>query len=116
MKDNYSAEEFRKLLNNGTIKISKKRLKMDSNELLLKNEQSTTIDNKVSKNEDKKVRNAKKILHDGMMFDSSLNIQIYEFLKSNHIKFEREVKYELQPSFKKFGITYRNLTWTACIS
>lgn len=57
MKDNYSAEEFRKLLNNGTIKISKKRLKMDSNELLLKDKQSTTIDNKVSKIKNKKVIN-----------------------------------------------------------
>lgn len=113
MKNEYTASEFRQLLKQGSIQVTKKRFKANTDDLFSGEVVSSSIDDKSSVKANKKVKNAKKILHDGMMFDSSLNIEIYKFLKANNIKFEREVKYELQPSFKKHGMTYRNLTWTA---
>ena len=62
MKNKYSTEEFKKLLNNGTIKVSKKRFRFNSNELLSNNEQNTTYNYNIPTIKNKKVKNAKKTL------------------------------------------------------
>lgn len=113
MKDNYTASEFKELLDSGKIKISKKRLKVDSNELLSENIQTTTSNNKVSVSENKRVKNAKKILHDGLLFDSILETHIYDELKRLKVNFELQKKFVLQDKFKKHGISWREITWTA---
>jgi len=107
MKTEYSAKEFKELFDSGKIKVSKKRFKMDSNELLLPNDTLPT------QSTNKRVRNAKTVEYDGLKFDSALNLEIYKFLKENSVRFESEVKYELQPSFRKHGKSYRPITWTA---
>ncbi|NFD28812.1 DUF1064 domain-containing protein [Clostridium botulinum] len=59
---------------------------------------------------------AKKIVIDGITFDSKDEGKYYLYLKELKAKdkilnFERQPKYELQPSFKKYGKTYRAITY-----
>jgi hypothetical protein len=82
MKTEYSAKEFKELLDSGKIKVSKKRLKMDSNELLL------PYDTLPTQSTNKRVRNAKTVEYDGLKFDSVLNLEIYKFLKENGVSSE----------------------------
>ena len=61
----------------------------------------------------KKVRNAKKTLHCGILFDSQLEIAIFDYLKFHEIKFEQQKKYVLLEKFERHGKKYREITWTA---
>lgn len=59
---------------------------------------------------------AKKIVIDGITFDSKDEGRYYLYLKELKAKdkilnFERQPKYELQPSFKKYGKTHRAITY-----
>ncbi|NFC47382.1 DUF1064 domain-containing protein [Clostridium botulinum] len=59
---------------------------------------------------------AKKIVIDGITFDSKDEGKYYLYLKELKAKdkisnFEQQPKYELQPSFKKYGKTYRAITY-----
>lgn len=59
----------------------------------------------------------KKVIVDGIEFDSKHESEYYELLKrfkeEGKIKdFELQKKYELQPSFKKYGKSYRAITYT----
>lgn len=59
---------------------------------------------------------AKKIVIDGITFDSKDEGKYYLYLKELKAKdkilnFERQPKYELQPSFKKYGKTHRAITY-----
>lgn len=59
---------------------------------------------------------AKKITIDGITFDSKDEGKYYLYLKELKFKgeilnFELQPKYELQPSFKKCGKTYRAITY-----
>ncbi|AWZ48436.1 hypothetical protein C3495_06225 [Clostridiaceae bacterium 14S0207] len=60
---------------------------------------------------------AKKIVIDGITFDSKDEGRYYLYLKDLKAKgkilnFELQPKYELQPGFKKNGKTYRAITYT----
>jgi hypothetical protein len=44
--------------------------------------------------------NAKKIIIDGITFDSTREGRMYSMLKKFNIPFERQVKFELQPKFR----------------
>lgn len=61
----------------------------------------------------KKVRNAKKTLHDGILFDSQLEIAIYDYLKFKKVNFELQKKYVLLEKFERHGKKYKEMTWTA---
>ena len=113
MKDSMTAKEFNELFLSGKIKVSKKRLKINSNELLSENIQTIHSEKKVSKNENKRVNNARKVLHDGITFDSTLETHIYDELKRLNVKIELQKKFVLQDKFKKHGISWREITWTA---
>lgn len=59
---------------------------------------------------------AKKIVIDGITFDSKDEGKYYEYLKKlksqeKILNFELQPKYELQPSFKKYGKTHRAITY-----
>lgn len=59
---------------------------------------------------------AKKIVIDGITFDSKDEGRYYLYLKELKAKgkilnFELQPKYELQPSFKKYGKTHRAITY-----
>ncbi|HBJ2602312.1 TPA: DUF1064 domain-containing protein [Clostridium botulinum] len=59
---------------------------------------------------------SKKIVIDGITFDSKDEGKYYLYLKELKAKdkilnFERQPKYELQPSFKKYGKTHRAITY-----
>ncbi|MBY6965297.1 DUF1064 domain-containing protein [Clostridium botulinum] len=59
---------------------------------------------------------AKKIVIDGITFDSKDEGKYYEYLKKlksqeKILNFELQPKYELQPGFKKNGKTYRAITY-----
>ncbi|NFC28548.1 DUF1064 domain-containing protein [Clostridium botulinum] len=59
---------------------------------------------------------AKKIVIDGITFDSKDEGRYYLYLKELKAKdkilnFERQPKYELQPSFKKYGKTHKAITY-----
>ncbi|AKC63196.1 Protein of uncharacterised function (DUF1064) [Clostridium sporogenes] len=59
---------------------------------------------------------AKKIVIDGITFDSKDEGKYYLYLKELKAKdkilnFERQPKYELQPSFKKYGKTHKAITY-----
>ncbi|EPS49023.1 DUF1064 domain-containing protein [Clostridium botulinum] len=59
---------------------------------------------------------AKKIVIDGYTFDSKDEGKYYEYLKklksqNKILNFELQPKYELQPSFKKYGKTHRAITY-----
>ncbi|APF27059.1 hypothetical protein NPD5_252 [Clostridium sporogenes] len=59
---------------------------------------------------------AKKIVIDGITFDSKDEGRYYLYLKELKAKdkilnFERQPKYELQPSFKKYGKAHRAITY-----
>ncbi|MBY6900217.1 DUF1064 domain-containing protein [Clostridium botulinum] len=59
---------------------------------------------------------AKKITIDGYKFDSKDEGKYYEYLKklkaqNKILNFELQPKYELQPSFKKYGKTHRAITY-----
>lgn len=59
---------------------------------------------------------AKKIVIDGIEFDSKDEGKYYEYLKKlkaqgKILNFELQPKYELQPSFKKYGKTHRAITY-----
>ncbi|EPS56409.1 TPA: DUF1064 domain-containing protein [Clostridium botulinum] len=59
---------------------------------------------------------AKKITIDGYKFDSKDEGKYYEYLKKlksqeKILNFELQPKYELQPSFKKYGKTHRAITY-----
>ncbi|NEZ50257.1 DUF1064 domain-containing protein [Clostridium botulinum] len=61
--------------------------------------------------------NSKKIVIDGITFDSKNEGKYYEYLKKlkaqgKILNFELQPKYELQPGFKKNGKTYRAITYT----
>ncbi len=60
--------------------------------------------------------NSKKIVIDGITFDSKDEGKYYEYLKKlkaqgKILNFELQPKYELQPSFKKYGKTHRAITY-----
>ena len=61
----------------------------------------------------KKVRNAKKTLHCGILFDSLLEVAIFDYLNFHEIKFERQKKYVLLEKFERHGKKYREMTWSA---
>lgn len=59
---------------------------------------------------------AKKIVIDSITFDSKDEGKYYEYLKKlkaqgKILNFELQPKYELQPSFKKYGKTHRAITY-----
>lgn len=59
---------------------------------------------------------SKKIVIDGIVFDSKDEGKYYEYLKKlksqgKILNFELQPKYELQPSFKKMGKQYRAITY-----
>lgn len=59
---------------------------------------------------------AKKIVVDGIKFDSKDEAAYYQYLlkqkaQGKILNFELQPKYELQPSFKKNGKTYRAITY-----
>ncbi|EPY2281776.1 DUF1064 domain-containing protein [Clostridium sporogenes] len=59
---------------------------------------------------------AKRIVIDGITFDSKDEGKYYLYLKELKAKdkilnFERQPKYELQPSFKKYGKTHKAITY-----
>lgn len=59
---------------------------------------------------------SKEITIDGIKFDSKDEGKYYEYLKKlkaqgKILNFELQPKYELQPSFKKYGKTYRAITY-----
>lgn len=60
--------------------------------------------------------NSKKIVIDGITFDSKDEGMYYEYLKKQKaegkiLNFELQPVYELQPKFKKHGKTYRAITY-----
>lgn len=54
----------------------------------------------------------KKVHKYGLKFDSKLELYFYELLKDNNIKFDFQVMYVLQPSFKYNKSTVRAMTLT----
>ena len=62
--------------------------------------------------------NSKKVIIDGITFDSAVESYYYEYLKELKAKekiknFELQPKYELQPRFKKDGKNYQPITYIA---
>lgn len=58
------------------------------------------------------MKQIKKIYKYDLKFDSKLELFFYELLKENKIKFDFQVKYILQPSFKYNKTTIREMTLT----
>jgi len=102
IKDKYSAQEFNELMNSKVITQNKKG-RFVSNII-------PPIEKEIKGN--KKIRNAEKIVHDGLTFDSTLELNFYLFLTEHNIKFERQIQFELQPKFTFLGKIIRPITIT----
>lgn len=62
--------------------------------------------------ENRKIKNARKVESDGIVFDSRLEMFMYSLLKEAGIRFERQKRYTLQPSFRYNGSAIRPITYT----
>lgn len=62
--------------------------------------------------ENRKIKNARKVLRDGIRFDSRLELFMYDLLKMAGICFERQKRYTLQPGFRYNGAAIRPITYT----
>lgn len=62
--------------------------------------------------ENRKIKNARKVERDGIRFDSRLELFMYDLLKMAGIRFERQKRYTLQPSFRYNGVAIRPITYT----
>lgn len=118
MKNSYTSEEFKNAIKHGELHFDKKG-KIREQQLLpafksmIEKEKSISIDkkNKVTK-ENKKVRNATKIVWEGIKFDSKVELKFYQFLKTLKIPFEFQKTFVLQDSFILNNKKIREITWT----
>ena len=62
--------------------------------------------------ENRKIKNARTVESDGILFDSRLEMFMYSLLKEAGIRFERQKCYNLQPGFRYNGTAIRPITYT----
>lgn len=105
LPDEISSNEYRKMIENGTITNDHGRLNF-----------SKAIDQPMPKNgkllgqKPPKYRN-KKCIYEGIKFDSELEKDYYIFLKRCGFKFEMKPKIVLQPAFVINGRKIKEIAW-----
>jgi len=71
-----------------------------------------SIDGVVEEVKNKKIKNAKKVEYDGIVFDSSLEHYVYKSLKENGIYFRFKPKYIILHNFVYDDVKIHQMTWT----
>ena len=99
-----SAKDFRRLLDSGQASLTEKGK-------ILMHGPMNTVAPKV-KSENKKIKSAKKVEYNGILFDSELELAFYQNLKAYNIPFEHQKKYIITPTFKYRGKTIYGVTIT----
>lgn len=100
-KTEYSAQEFREMMNNTSILNTKGRLTTNH-----------SLNPKVVEGNNKKIKNAKKHIYNGITFDSGLELKMYQKLSMFRVPFVFKRKYVLIEAFKYGNKSYREVTWS----
>ena len=116
-----TAQELREAMTSGTIKVIKGRLVSTENEkldygpkkLLKSTTDATPLEPVKFKRPNQRVRNATKIIHEDIKFDSKLEAYMYSLLKDKNIKMELQYAIVLQPMFRRDGKAVRAIKWVA---
>ena len=99
-----SSRDLRRLLDSGQASLT------DKGKILMHGPINNL--NPQIKSENKKIRGAKKIEYNGILFDSELELAFYQNMKAYKIPFIHQKKYIIIPTFKYRGKTIHGVTLT----
>lgn len=120
LKDKMTSKEFQDGIKHGIIQVDKKKLKyvepLSQFKAILDSEGVDTRKGSSSLKKpmiNKKIKNAKKEVINGIKFDSSLERYMYNMLTSQKIKFEFQRKFVLVKGFRYKDKAILPITWKA---